>query len=277
MNDDERDDQDEVGAMQGAPVGQVSPTWTWGSVQRIHIESVSGGPAVFVTSNSQQLMQVSLPEPAVCSIYFQVNLTASNPLNNITQFSVNLNEGVGRVTVIRDLTYLGQPALNSPLEVTLPFVPVHALNVDVTAIANIGAPNSSVDIEITMVISPLTRIPQEIQKLQFGMAMPGEADDLDDELRQDLEAEGPTAAEAVAEGRVRVDGSNDHVREQEPDDDEPDDDDGPQVGVHPVLVQLIEQLTARHGRRPTKPELRAAVQRYQARVRRRRARGRGRQ
>jgi hypothetical protein len=261
--------------MQGAPIGGgVSPTWTWGSTQTIHIESVSGGPAVFVASNSGQLMQVSLPEPAVCSIYFQANLKASSPLNNLAQFSINLNEGVGRVTVIRDLTFLSQPALNAPLEVTLPFVPVHALNVDVSAIANIGAPNSSVDIEITMVLSPLTRIPQKEQKLSFGMAMPGEADDLDDELLQDLEAEGPSAAEAVAEGRVRVDGSNDHERPaEEADDEEADDEPAPQV--HPVVQQLIAQLTRRHGRLPTKPELRAAVDRYKSRqLRKRRGRGR---
>jgi hypothetical protein len=272
MNDD-GEEQDEVGGMQGAPVGGgISPTWTWGSSQTIHIESVVGGPAVFVRSTSGQLMQVSLPEPAVCTIYFQANLKSSDPANNLAQFSINLNEGVGRVTVIRDLTYLSQPALNSPLEVTIPFVPLHALNVDVSAIANIAAPNSSVDIEITMVISPVTRIPQKEQKLSFGMAMPGEADDLDDELLQDLEAEGPSAAEAVAEGRVRVDGSNDHVREQEPDDDEPDDDEPQQPRVHPVLQKLIDQLTVRHGRLPTKPELRAAVQRYQTRQRRRRVR-----
>jgi hypothetical protein len=76
----------------------------------------------------------------------------------------------------------------------------------------------------------------------------------------------------VAEGRVRVDGSNDHVREQEPDDDQPDDDEPQQPRVHPVLQKLIDQLTVRHGRLPTKPELRAAVQRYQTRQRRRRVR-----
>lgn len=273
MTDEELEqlDGDEVGGMQGAPVGAaISPTWTWGSTQTIHIESATGGPAVFVASTSGQLMQVSLPEPAVCSIYFQANLRSSDPANNLAQFSINLNEGVGRVTVIRDLTYLSQPAQNSPLEVTLPFVPVHALNVDVSAIANIAVPNSSVDIEITMVLSPVTRIPQKEQKLSFGMAMPGEADDLDDELLQDLEAEGPSAAEAVAEGRVRVDGSNDHVRA----DDDDDDDDEPAPQVHPVVAKLIEQLTVRHGRAPTLPELKAAVGRFKQRQARRQRRGR---
>lgn len=260
MTDDD-DDDISVGAAPAAPSQTaIDPTWTWGSVQRIHIESVSGGPAVFVPSQSGQLMQVSLPEPAVCSIYFQAVLRSDQPNNNLAQFTVNLNEGVGRVTVIRDLTYLGQPAQNSPLEVTIPFVPVHALNVDVSAIANITVPNSSVDIEITMVISPISRIPQKVQKLTFGMALPGEADDLDDELREDLEAEGPSAQEAVLEGRRLVDASNDHVDEPEP---EPDDE--PQGQVHPVLLKLIDQLTTRHGREPTRAELRAAVQRFKAR------------
>lgn len=257
MSDDDDDNDGHIVGDGGPTPTAVNPTWTWGSVQRIHIESASGGPAVFVRQTSVQLMQVTLPEPAVCSVYFQAVLRSSDPANNLAQFNINLNEGVGRVTVIRDLTYLSQPALNSPLEVTLPFVPVHALNVDVSAIANIAVPNSSVDIEITMVLSPLTRIPQKEQKLTFGMALPGEADDLDDELREDLEAEGPTAQQAVMQGRRNVDASNDHLQEA---DDEPE-----QPQVHPVLMRLIDQLTQRHGREPTKAELRAAVQRFKAR------------
>jgi len=268
-DEDEHDDGPDVVGDGGPTPTAVNPTWTWGSVQRVHIESAIGGPAVAVPSTSSQLMQVTLPEPAVCSIYFQAVLRSSDPLNQILQFNVNLNEGVGRVTVIRDLTYLSQPALNSPLEVTIPFVPVHALNVDVSAIANIAVNGGSVDIEITMVIAPISRIPQKEQKLTFGMALPGEADDLDDELREDLEAEGPTAAAAVMQGRRHVDASNDHTPDDEPDDE-------PQVEqVHPVLLKLIDQLTVRHGRQPTKTELRAAVQRFKQRQARRKVARRG--
>lgn len=257
--DDDDDESDTVGdgGMQGAPVGAgVSPTWTWGSSSTLSLGTDTAN------SSSAQLAQVSLPEPAVCSLYLQAAVTNnSDPANaRIGSFTVNLMQGVGRVTVPRQLTFSGQPSNNGPLEFTLPFVALHALQVDVSATGLFTGP-ASIDLQIYFVLSPITRIPQKIQKLQFGMATPGEADDLDDELREDLEAEGPTAAQAVAEGRRRVDASNDH--EREPDDEEEGEE---QVQRVPAwLMNVVDQLTRRYGRQPTKPELRAAVKRLQAR------------
>jgi len=264
--DGDDDGGDQVGGMQGAPEGSgISPTWTWGSSATVNVDTTS---TFGLVKTSQQLAQVSLPEPAVCSVYIQASLRVTDPLaDTIGFFTLNLNQGLGRTTIPRQISFAGQPAINAPLEFTLPFLPMHTLNVDavVTAFKNSVDPTNIIAVDVFMVVSPITRIPQQIQKLQFGMAVPGEADDLDDELRQDLEAEGPTAAQAVAQGRRRVDGSNDHVRRPEP---EPEDE--PQVErVHPVLLKLIDQLTARHGRPPSKPELRAAVKRFKARQARR--------
>jgi hypothetical protein len=265
--------------MQGAPVGGgVSPTWTWGSSAEVRADnsSTTGPPPYFLRQVTAQLAQISLPEPAVCTLYFQASMTTAFPDDTIRSLTLNLLEGVGRVTIPRQVSFMAQPSPGSPLEFTIPFVPLHALQVDITVGVDLQhAAGSLITVQTYFVLSPLTRIPQKEQKLAFGMALPGEADDLDDELRQDLEAEGPTAAQAVAQGRQRVDKSNDHVEGADPDEDDDGEDDEQQVQrVHPVLLKLIDQLTARHGRQPTKTELRAAVARFKARRRRQAARGR---
>jgi hypothetical protein len=120
-----------------------------------------------------------------------------------------------------------------------------------------------------MVLSPLTRIPQKIQKLQFGMAMPGEADDLDDELSGELEAEGPSVNQSMREDRQPVDGSSPEA-ERDEDAGRDEDEDAPQVERSPAwLLTLVDQLTRRLGRQPTRPELAKAVQRVRQRVARR--------
>jgi hypothetical protein len=278
FDEEDFDDGDEIGAAgPGAGPAQtaVEPTWTWGSSASVKADTTSavGAPPFNVRTVTAQLAQISLPEPAVCSLYFQASATFNHNDDTIQALTLNLYEGVGRVTVPRQITFPGQPAPGAPVEFTLAFTPLHSLQVDITLAVQLQHADSVIELQTFFILTPVTRIPQKEQKLAFGMALPGEADDLDDELRQDLEAEGPTAAQAVAEGRVRVDGSNDHVR----DDDEGDDDEGddaPAPKVHPVVARLIEQLTARHGRLPTKPELRKAVQRFKARQARRQRRGR---
>ena len=246
----------------------IDPTWTWGSSARLILGPAQG------SSVSAQLAQISLPEPAVCCLYLQARARIVNPADIfVGAFTINLAQGLGRVTVPRQVTFANQPSATGPLEWTLPFVPLHALQVDVQATANFrneAPPDSLIEIEIYFVLAPITRIPQHQQKLSFGMALPGEADDMDDELRQDLESEGPTAAAAIMEGRRQVDASDDHM---EGDGEEPDDGDEPGPGRKqpPAWVyRVVEQLTKRHGRKPTMPELRAAVQRLQARQARRR-------
>lgn len=248
----------------------VSPSWTWGSSATIIIP---GNAEIGQTiKNSAQLAQVSLPEPAVCSIYCQASLDVTDTLDSVRTFTLNLYEGVGRVTVIRQVTFQFQPAINAPLEFTLPFVPLHALQVDVElAVDHVSEePTNRIAVEVFMVLSPLTRIPQKIQKLQFGMAMPGEADDLDDELSGELEAEGPSVVEAMREGRQQVDGSSPEAERDEDAAGDEFDDDATQVERHPAwLMTLIDQMTRRLGRQPTRPELAKAVQRVRQRVARR--------
>jgi hypothetical protein len=244
----------------------VSPSWTWGSSATINFDLSQPGTTVL---NSAQLAQVSLPEPAVCSIYIQAGFLTNNPGNVIRTFTLNLTEGVGRVAVPRQITFQFQPALNAPLEFTLPFVPVHALQVNAEATLDVLSeePTDTAALEMYFVLSPLTRIPQQIQKLQFGMAMPGEADDLDDELSGELEAEGPSVVEAMREGRQNVDGSSPEEVDPYP---QPDPDEPEQVERAPAwLMTLIDQMAQKLGRTPTRPELARAVQRLKVRRARR--------
>lgn len=261
MSHDDDDDDDEVGGTEdgaGTVGATISPSWTWGSSGTVEVPA-NTDPGQTIRA-STQLAQITLPEPAVCSFYLQASLRVTDPLDVVRVFTVNLLEGIGRVTVPRQISFQFQPAINGPLEYTLPFIPVHALQVNVEAsIDKISEdPTSTVSIDCYFVLSPITRIPQKAQKLAFGMAMPGEADDIDDELREDLEAEGPTARDAVMQGRRGYDGSEggDPVEEDE----------GRGVQRAPAwLLQVVDQLTQRYGRKPTRNELRAAVTRLRAR------------
>lgn len=247
----------------------ISPSWTWGSSA---IMEVTTPQVIFQEAVSAQLAQISLPEPAVCTIYFQAAMSTRNPADRVRAFTIELTEGVGRVAVPRSLTFQFQPAVDAPLEFTIPFIPLHALQVRVSATVDAFTedPAPLVRIETYMILSPLTRIPQREQKMTFGMATPGEADDLDDELREELQAEGPTAKEAVMQGRRPYDGVDGGEPVEGDDEEDDDEEDGPQVQRVPAwLLQVVDQLTSRYGRKPSKTELRQAVQRLKARRARR--------
>ena len=245
----------------------VSPSWTWGSSAAVEVTNATapGPPPTSARVVTAQLAQISLPEPAVCSIYFQATAESNFIDDTVQTLTLNLLEGIGRVTVPRQVSFLAQPAPGAPLEFTLPWVPVHALQADISVTVRLNNPAGSlVRVQTYFVLSPLTRIPQKIQELQFGMALPGEADDLDDELRGELEADAPSVAAMMAQGRSGVDGSSPEEEEPEPDD-EP-----PRVQRAPGwLLALVDALTERYGRPPTRAELRGAIQRRRARAQRR--------
>lgn len=234
----------------------VEPTWTWGSSAVLSLSRALG------LSQSVQLAQVTLPEPAVCSLYFSASARITDPAHTtVNVLTLNLIQGVGRVAVPRQVSFAGQPSDLSPIEWTMPFVPLHSLQVNVDASADLffQAEGGEIDIQMYFVISPITRIPQHIQKLQFGMAMPGEADSLDDELLENLEGEAPSVAEIMGkEADQRVHG-----------DDNDDGGDDPQA-VPAWMMDLVDALTQRLGRAPKRAELRAAVERMRERAARKR-------
>jgi hypothetical protein len=236
----------------------IAPSWTWGSSARVTSVDNTMTPSV-------QLAAVNLPEPAVCSLYFQVQIVvpSTDVLAAVGAFSLFMLQGVGRVTVPRTITFDSQPAIDSPLEFTLPFVPLHALQVNVQQICHDIA-TSPLTTEVYLVMSPITRIAAEKGKdpMVFGMSLPGEADSMDHELVAELEAEAPSVAAimaADAEGRVL----------EEPEEPEV-------VTVEDQQIEAIaNHLATRLGREPTDQEILTAYERLQRRRRRRAWRRRG--
>lgn len=242
----------------------IPATWTWGSSTTLKLSPALG------SNVSAQLAQVTLPEPAVCSIYFQATARITNPdVTSVGAFTLNLNQGLGRVTIPRQVSFAGQPSDQSPLEWTMPFVPLHALNVDVECTGDFRDFNGGeIEIQIYLLVAPITRIKQSEQKMKFGMAMPGEADALDDELRENLEDESPTVAEIMGkEAHERVHGvDGEGPEEHEPEEHEPEE----PAAAPAWMLDLVDALSQRLGRAPTRAELGRAVQRVQQRNARRR-------
>jgi hypothetical protein len=254
MNDDDEEIGDysstdpDVLAEGDAPAtgAQIPASWMWGSSTTMTI--VSAGPTAAQTA-SGQLANVQLPEPAVCSLYFQATIIRRTlPVNLVQAYTVNLVTGLGRVVVPRQLAYLAQPAFGSPLEVTIPFVPLHSLQVNLEALGQgIGAGQELV-IETYFTLAPITRINEKTSPLLFGMAQPGEADAMDHEMREELEAESPTVQQILT------------------------DEQSPQQRVEIVrsprqrlIERVIVSLEQRLGRRPTKGQVRAALARIDQR------------
>jgi hypothetical protein len=253
MSDDDAEDDysstdPDVLAEGDAPAtgAQIPASWMWGSSQTLTI--VSAGPTT-PAGASGQLANVQLPEPAVCSLYFQATIIRRTlPTNLVQAYTLNLVTGLGRVVVPRQIAYIAQPAFGSPLEVTIPFLPLHSLQVNVEALGSgIGAGNELV-IETYFTMAPITRINEKTSPLLFGMAQPGEADSLDHEMLEELEAESPTVQQILT-----------GERSPEPD---------VEIVSTPrqrLIERVIVSLEQRLGRRPTKQQVRAALARIDQR------------
>jgi hypothetical protein len=248
----------------------IVPSWTWGSSTRLLSVDNTMSP-------SAQLAAVTLPEPAVCSLYFQVQIVtpSSDLFAAISAFTLNLLQGVGRVVVPRQISFDSQPSVGGPIEFTLPFVPLHALQVNVQQICH-DIVSSPIETEIYLVLSPLTRIAQNKVKdaMVFGMALPGEADSLDDQQLEELETESPTVNEIMrADFAPSVEGAGDEG--DEGDEGEEERDEEPRI-VSPekaIIQDIVRALTSRLGRRPSRREAMDAVARFQSRLIRRSLRG----
>ena len=250
----------------------IVPSWTWGSSTRLI--SLDNNP-----SPSAQLAAVTLPEPAVCSLYFQISIVtpSTDPFAAIAAFTLNLLQGVGRVVVPRQISFDSQPAVGMPIEFTIPFVPLHALQVNVEQVCH-DIVLSPIETETYLVLSPLTRIAADKVKdaMVFGMALPGEADSLDNDLLEELETEGPTVNQVMhADFAPTVDGSEEPNEPDEPEEPEEPEEEPRIVSPEKAIIQdIVRLLTQRLGRPPTRKEAKDAVQRFQSRMIRRSLRGR---
>lgn len=243
--------------VQPGPKDDVKTTWTWGSSASVILNTAAG-------VRGAQLAQVTLPEPAVCTVFFQVSCIRPIGVESIRRFTLNMNIGLGRVVATRRITYLQQPSPptqlgaenGKPLEVTFPFVPMQTLNIDFSADATIGEGSdpgdNEIELAVVLQVAPITKIPIDVANpMEFGMAEPGEADSLDDALLQELEPDAPDFAhEAVENLVVETEGEE----------------------VTPERLRIrsaIHQLARRYGRKPTRREVEAALARMNLRSERR--------
>jgi len=217
-------------------------TKLWGSSTPLQIIGVTPTSGV-----SAQVADVRMPEPLTCAVYFQAEFTGG--AGTVQALTLNLHAGLGRTTVNRSLSFLGQPAPGNGLELTIPFLPMVNLLADVVVLG-FAAPGSpevvngfpAFTLTLTLQAAPLNRAHFAQEMKSFGMSLPGEADELDNELERDLEPSVP-AREIITTAE-------------------------PSPGNR-LIEQTIAALTQRLGRRPTKPEVRLALARMDARRARR--------
>jgi hypothetical protein len=206
----------------------------WGSRLDLRFTSASGN-----NSDSGQLADIRMPQPAACSIYFQAEvISGTGSVNNIF---VSLLLGLGRTTVNRTVAYAFQPAAGAPLEVNFPSQPLVSLLANVQGFGTSTVLGQDLVVACTIEVAPITSFPLHDEPMDFGMSVPGEADSLDDDMREDLEHDAPTREE-IMEAR------------------EPEE---PRRIILPKKFRpLVERLTRELGRRPTLHEIKLAEHRY---------------
>lgn len=213
----------------------------WGSRLDLRFTSASGN-----NSDSGQLADIRMPQPAACSIYFQAEIVSgTGSVNNIF---VSLLLGLGRTTVNRTVAYAFQPAAGAPLQVNFPSQPLVSLLANVQGFGTSTVVGQDLIVACTIEVAPITSFPLNKEPLDFGMALPGEADSLDDDMREDLEHDAPSVQQIMD-------------AEDEPEEER-------RIILPKEFRPVIERLTRRLGRKPTLGEIREHTLAAQAKKRR---------
>jgi hypothetical protein len=166
-------------------------SFLWGQSARMRLE--------FGTAVSQQVLQVSLPSPAVCAIYLRVEQETPPGFGNIHLFTAQFTIGLGRTNIRRTLVWPNAPAPGAPIEFVIPMQPVGALQLDCT-LEGVALPEIFVNVGAEL--APITHIsPSAKPPLKFGMALPGEAEGVDDDAFDELEEYDPDLVEQLRQMR----------------------------------------------------------------------------
>ena len=217
-------------------------TRMWGATSKLSFTGLT--PVGGVTL---QLADIRLPEPVTASIYFQA--TRAGGAGTVQSLTLELFLGLGRTNVMRPSTFLLQPTFGAPVIFTLPMQPIATILARVIG-TGFASGSEPVEVDCTLEVAPITRIHYEKEALKFGMALPGEADEAEHALREDLEEYAPGVRAIMAANP----GADPHAYEQqEHDDDDGDDDPPPRKGRPQIVVPkqfepLIKQLSVRLGR-----------------------------
>lgn len=208
-------------------------TKLWGATETLQVIGLT--PTQGVT---QQVADVRMPEPLVCTVYLQVSFAAGSGVIDLCTLTQQI--GLGRTTVTQRRVFANQPDPSNDLTVTFQTVPMINLLANITINGSASPTSSQVigtnpafTLNLTIQVAPITRAKVTAEHKVWGMALPGEADSLDDELDTDIEPLQPTHDQRA-------------------------------------MVELaVNQLQKRLGRRPAPGEVRAAVARMEARQARR--------
>lgn len=244
-------------------------TRMWGSSTRIGFDSSGVN-----TFKPFQVADVRLPEACVVSMYFQVEvISPASVAGVVNSLNLELIIGLGLTVARRTISFAGVPVIGSPLQVTIPYQPAANVLAQVSANASASTPGETLELLCTLQVSPLARMPVVKEPLKFGMALPGEADALDDELVADLEQQHPEEADIMRERQATGQGQmpGEPYEEEEDEDEEP----ANALTVPAHLRNLVGRLERRLGRdvtiRDLPPHARRQMVKIAQQLQRRRA------
>lgn len=203
----------------------------WGSNAIVSWDT-SGQPSPEV-----QVADVRLPEACITSCYFQAQLTGDpTVVGSISVLTLTLNVGLGRVTMIRRYDFIGLPYVGNPIQFTIPFLPAAQILASVQGVGASSTPGKTYDVLCDFQAAPIARFPHTNDPLKFGMALPGEADGLDDEMLTDLEEHAPDEAQVMREAQERGEDPTQAVHRAIVEGDEETDDAGDDAGDEPRII-----------------------------------------
>lgn len=176
-------------------LSQLALTRMWGSTTKIAFD-----PTGAQQSQPKQVADVRLPMACACTVFFMAEVTSQPTVAGVVNsLELEMTIGLGRVTTTRKLAFAGVPNPGAQFEVTLPFVPLATLMATLTGTGTSFTPGSDYEITITMMVTPIGILKIEAEPLEFGMSTPGEAEDLDESLRDELEPDAPSPEEVAEE------------------------------------------------------------------------------
>lgn len=247
-------------------MSQLDLTRMWGSSAQVIWQ-----PGAPNRAPETQVADIRLPEACVTSVYFQAEvLTPPAVATGVIQsLFLRLTIGLGRTTVHRVNAWIGVPTVGSPIQLTLPFVPAASILAQVGGIGNSLSLTDAFALLCTIEVSPIGRFPIKKEPLQLGMALPGEADGMDDAMYENLEEQHPETAEIMRARQAAGEHPGDFEDtaaddELDEDDEEEEESEGVYV-VPPQMVPLINRLSRRLGRPATVRDLPYRLQKMIAR------------
>jgi hypothetical protein len=223
-------------------------TRMWGSSGVLEFTNASAS-----NTSQAQFSDIRLPEACVCAIYFDAQVLEGSGLVNA--ISLVMFIGLGRTNIRQSRSYNLQPTPGNPLQIYIPWQPAASIQATVTG-SGTSASSTPYRIGLGIQVSPIVRIPMAKDPLEFGMALPGEADAADDAMYEELEEQAPDRVAVMREQQLNGQDPHDEVEDPDPYDDDDDGEEPRQIQIPPTLRRRVLELRAKLGRAPKVKDLR---------------------